>query len=699
MIYPNNKARLILQAESAECGLACIAMLCSHHGRSESLSELRRRFPTSLTGTNLRRLIVIADAIGFTSRAVKCEINELPSLSVPCLLHWNLDHYVVLQRATRKQFTVLDPACGLRKLSGRDISRHFTGVALELTPAPKFEKKKIREQVELRDLWARCSGLQQVLMQLFFLTLLLQIFGLAMPVASQLVIDDAIGRGDRDLLFSIAIGFGLFALMQSGIELLRGFIQLHAGQRLSLQLTGNLMRHMLKLPIEFFERRHVGDILSRYGSLGPVQEFLTGGITGAVLDTLMMIPAGVIMLMYSPLLAAVVVVGILLVLLVESVTFGRSRRYMDEYLSLSSKTQSTFLETIRAVRAIKIAGRESERHGMWQNALTDQQNLSFRQAAFNLWGGAGFGLTMTLQSLLLLYLGATEVIGGHLSLGMLIAFQSYAGQFSGRTKSLVHQFFAFRMLGLHLERLSDIVHADPESEATLPIFAGPLRGNIDIRNVEFRYSPQDPWIMRNVNLNISAGERVALVGPSGGGKSTLLKLLTGLYQPVEGEVIVDGLPLTTSGLRAYRDQIGVVMQDDQLLSGTIADNVAFSDSHIDMDRVEEVCRVAHIHDEIASLTMGYHSLVGDMGSSLSGGQKQRVLLARALYRRPRILFMDEGTANLDVGLEDEILAQLSKLGITQIMVAHRQAVIDFAQKAFLVGHCSVAELKSPAPVP
>jgi ATP-binding cassette subfamily B protein RaxB len=687
--------RVVLQAENAECGLACIAMLCSHHGRSESLSELRRRFPVSLTGASLKRLITVSGALGFSSRAVKCDIDELPRLDVPCLLHWNMDHYVVLQKASRKTFTVLDPARGLRKLSTGEISRHFTGVALELTPAPHFEKRKARERVELRDLWSRSSGLFRVLMQLFLLTLLLQAFGLIMPIANQLVIDDAIGRGDRDLLLSVIVGFGLFALMQSAIELLRGYIQLYAGQRLSLQLTGNLIRHMLRLPIEFFERRHVGDILSRYGSLTPVQDFLTSGITGVLLDAIMVVPAGIIMFMYAPLLSAVVIAGVLLVLIVEVATFGRSRRYMDDFLSLSAKTQSLFLETIRAVRAIKLAGRESERHVTWQNALTDQQNLSFRQSAFNLWGGTGFGFTMSLQGLLLLYLGAIEVIGGHLSLGMLIAFQSYAGQFATRTRSLLSQFFAFRMLGLHLERLSDIVHAAPENGvADVPLLVRPLKGEIEIRKLDFRYSPQDPWILRNVNLHVAAGERVVFVGPSGGGKSTLLKVLTALYSPVEGDLLVDGVPLAAYGVRVFRDQIGVVMQDDQLLSGTIADNVAFSDSQINMERVEEVCRRAHIHDEIIRLPMGYYSLIGDMGSTLSGGQKQRVLLARALYRQPRILFMDEGTANLDVGLEDRILADLGASGITQIMVAHRQAVVEFADKAYLVSGGSLVELKS-----
>ena len=685
MFYPDGKMRIVLQAESIECGLACLAMIGSHFERRESLSELRRRFPVSLNGTSLKSLISISDSLGFSPRAVRCDIDELGKLDMPCVLHWDLDHYVVLQKVDSKHVTIIDPARGRRKLPIGEVSGHFTGVALELTPAPNFERKKTPEKVAISDLWSRMSGFKPILAQLFFLTLILQAFALIMPVANQIVIDDVMGRGDKDMLMSIIVGFAVIAVVQTAVDLLRNFIQLHAGQRLSMQLAGNLLKHMLRLPTDFFERRHVGDILSRYGSLDPIQKFLTGGIIGVGMDIIMVVPAAVIMVMYSRVLSLLIILDILIVVVVSAATFGRNRRFTEEAIALSSKTQSIFLETLRAVRAIKISGRETERHGIWQNALTEQMNLSFKQSVFNLWGSSGFSLIMVIQGLLMLYLGATAIMKGDMTLGMFMAFQSYAGQFSDRTKSLIGQFFTFRMLGLHLERLGDIIHADQEVGIDGGgIMAHPMRGELEIRGVEFRYSPQDPWILRKVNLHVKPGEKVVLIGASGGGKSTLLKLLTGLYQPVEGEFLIDGRPLRSLGLKAYRDQIGVVMQDDQLLSGTIADNIAFFDAQIDITQVEDVCRLACIHEEIIRLPMGYHSLIGDMGSVLSGGQKQRVLLARALYRRPAVLFMDEGTANLDTKLEEQILENLTNLGITQIMVAHRQAAIEFADRAYVV---------------
>ena len=284
-----------------------------------------------------------------------------------------------------------------------------------------------------------------------------------------------------------------------------------------------------------------------------------------------------------------------------------------------------------------------------------------------------------------------------LTLGMFFAFQAYAAQFSGRVSGLIGAFFTFRMLGLHLERLADIVHAEPERGLSgASLLSKPLHGEIEARKLRFRYGQYDPWVLNGATFKIGSGEAVAIVGPSGGGKSTLLKLLIGIYDPTEGEVLLDGHPMRALGLREVRGSFGVVMQDDQLLSGTISDNVGFFDAHIDMDRVEEACRLAHVHDDIMKTPMGYLSLVGDMGSILSGGQKQRILLARALYKQPAVLFMDEGTANLDPELERRIIGSLSALNITRVMVAHREATVRGADRVLLVDNGVVTEIAGAA---
>lgn len=685
--------RVVLQSEAAECGLACVAMVASHHGRRESLAELRRRFPVSLGGSTLKSLIAIADGLGFSARPVRCELDELKQLETPAILHWSMDHYVVLHRVGRKHIVIGDPAKGERKLSIEEVSKHFTGVALELVPAAHFEKRERIERVRLSDLWGRISGLKRFLIQLFVLTLMLQAVGLITPLASQLVIDDVIGRNDRDLLIAIVVGFGALLIIQTTIDLLRGFIQLHAGQRLSIQLSGNLLKHLLRLPTEFFERRHVGDVMSRFASLGPAQSFLTSGLVGVVLDAVMVIPVVVVMLLYSPLLTALVFGNLAVIFLVRVATFPSVRKMAEENLNLGAATDSIFLETVRGARAIKLAGREAERHGLWQNAVTEQQNAAFRQGSFSLWGDSSLGLWKGLHGIAMLFFGALQVMNGNITLGMFFAFQSYAGQFSDRVSNLIGAFFSFRMLGLHLERLADIVHTDTERGLDGPAeLSKPLQGGLEVRNLKFRYGQYDPWVLKDVSFTVEPGEAVAVVGPSGGGKSTLLKLLVGLYEPTEGELLVDGYPMRALGLRAVRDRLGVVMQDDQLLSGTIADNIGFFDARIDLERIERASRLAHVHDDIMRTPMGYHSLIGDMGSILSGGQKQRLLLARALYKEPSILFMDEGTANLDPELERRVMASLSELNITRVMVAHREAAVRGADRVLLVDNGVVTEI-------
>jgi len=644
-------------------------------------------------GSSLKTLMVIADALGFSTRAIRCELDDLAQLQTPAILHWSLDHYVVLRRVVRTHALIADPARGERRLPLAEVSKHFTGVALELTPAPNFEKKANIERVKLGDLWSRLSGFTPFLIQMFLLTLLLQAVGLVTPLASQLVIDDVIGRGDRDLLVALAVGFGALVLIQNAISTLRGFIQLHAGQRLSIQLSGNLLKHLLRLPTDFFERRHVGDVMSRFGSLGPAQSFLTSGLVGIVLDAMMVIPVAVIMVLYSPVLSALVALNLIVIFAVRAAAFPVNRRLTEENLNLGAKTDSVFLETVRAARAIKIAGREAERHGLWQNAVAEQQNAAFRLGSFGLWGGSSLGIWSGLHGIAMLYFGALQVMNGNMTLGMFFAFQAYAGQFSDRITSLISAFFTFRMLGLHLERLADIVHADPERGSDGPAFlAKPLCGAVEMRSLRFRYGQYDPWVLDDVSFSIAPGEAVAIVGPSGGGKSTLLKLLIGVYEPTEGDVLVDGYPMRVLGVRGVRDRLGVVMQDDQLLSGTIADNVGFFDAHIDMDQVERACRQAHVHDDIMRTPMGYHSLIGEMGSILSGGQKQRLLLARALYKKPEILFMDEGTANLDPELERRVMTSLSELNITRVMVAHREAAVRGADRVLLVDKGTVTEI-------
>jgi ATP-binding cassette subfamily B protein RaxB len=694
---------MILQAEAAECGLACLAMVAAAHGQRHTLSDLRRKFSASLKGTTLKSVMDMADGLGMVGRPLRLEVDELVSLKPPCVLHWNLAHYVVLKKAWNGPGGVWaiihDPARGVRKVAPAEIGRSFTGVALELTPTPAFTKKKHIERVRLTDMWSTLKGLKGPVIQLFMLALVVQVIGVFSPMLNQLIIDDAISKGDMDLLTTIGMGMVILLLIQTGIGLLQGFVGMYLGTQLSFQMQSNLLRHALRLPVAWFEKRHIGDIMSRFGSLGPVQGFLTSVPIGATLNVIMLVVGGTMAVLYSPLLFGCVIATMLIPLIVQAVTFPWVRRKTDEGISLGAVASTTFMETLRGARTFKLFGKERERVSQWQNDTAASVNNSVTMQRVGLWGGAGLGIVTGLQGVAVWWLGAKQVIDGTMSLGMLMAFQSYAGQFSGALSGLIGLYFQWKTLELHLERLADVVHEDPEVGVDEPIQEGRLfEGRIGADKLSFRYATHEPLVFKDASFSIDPGQFVAIIGPSGGGKTTLMKVLLGLLDPTEGEVKVEGVGLKNFGVRTFRHRIGAVLQDDRLLAGTIADNVSFFDADLDMAKVEECLAKACVLDDILKMPMGTMTLVGDLGSTLSGGQQQRVLLARALYREPTILFLDEGTANLDPETEARVSETLRGLSCTRVFVAHREAAIAGADRTLLVAGGTVTELTEQAQV-
>ena len=680
---------VVHQAEAAECGLACLAMVAAYHGHRIDLSVLRRRFAVSLKGASLQALIDAASELSLVARPVRAELEALPTLQVPAILHWNMNHFVVLAKATKTHVILHDPARGRVRLTMEDVSRHFTGVALELRPAPDFRKKEDIQPVRLSDFWSRISGLKGSMARAFILSAVLQVFALITPLYQQMVVDDAITKQDSHFLMVLALGFGMMGLMTLAVTHLRAYAMLYFSNALGFQMTVNLFRHLLRLPLEFFEKRHVGDITSRFGSLSHVKELFTNGIVSVVLDGVMAVGTLIMAFLYSVELTLIVLGFLAFGFLVDWIAFPIIKHKNEDILNLSAKEDSTFLETIRAARAIKIFGQESARESHWQNRKAETLNAQLSLARFNINLGSATDLVGLGQTILVLYIGAHHVIDGAMTLGMLFAYQSYSGQFSSRMNAVIDEIINLRMLKLHLGRLADIVHTPPEiapDTAATPATARRkrLKGDIELAGVSYRYGTHEPWTLRQVSLRIAPGEMVALVGPSGAGKTTLLKILLGLLRPQDGEVRIDGKPLNALGPQAYRSNIGAVMQDDQLLSGSVADNISFFDPLVDMERVETCARLAYLDKDIAAMPMGYNSLVGDMGTTLSGGQRQRLLLARALYRKPRILFLDEGTANLDEQTEYQIARVIRHLPITRVVIAHRPALIAAADRVLAV---------------
>ncbi len=676
-------AGVVLQAEAAECGRACIAMICRHHGRRIGLRELRRRFPLSLKGSSLPDLMRIAAALGFRPRALRVELGELGKLALPAILHWDLDHFVVLARCGRSRAVVLDPATGRRRLHLREVSSRFTGVALELAPAAGFVPGGRADDVPLGRVLGRIRGLGRGLALVGTLSLALQALAVLGPFFLQWVVDQVLVSADRDLLAVLATGFALVLLLEVAVGTLRGWTVTHLSASLALQWTGNVFAHLVRLPLEFFERRHLGDVVSRIGSVRAIQRTLTTSFVEALVDGLLAGLTFLVMLLYSRSLAALALTAVAVYAGVRALAFRALRERTARQLVAGAKQQSYLLESIRGIQSIRIANVEAERDAVHANVLTEAVNQELGLARLSVGIAAANRLVFGLERIAVVWLGARLALDNAFSAGMLVAFLAYQDQFAARVAALVDKGAELRMLRLHAERLADIVLTEPAAPSCATRPAQRLEsGAIEVSGVAFRYAEGQAWVLHGVDFTVADGEFVAIVGPSGCGKTSLVKLLAGLLAPTRGRIRIGGAAPAATGAR--EGGIAAVMQEDHLFAGTIADNIALGDPVPARGRMDAAARLAAVHEEIAAMPMGYESLVGDMGTSLSGGQKQRVMLARALYRRPRVLLLDEATSHLDLGRERAVNAAIRRLPMTRVVVAHRPQTIAAADRVLVL---------------
>jgi ATP-binding cassette subfamily B protein RaxB len=649
-------------------------MVADYHGYEVDLNGLRQRFSISSAGVSLRSLMSIADQLGFSSRAVRLELEGLAALTTPAILHWNFNHFVVLREVRRGRAIVHDPAYGERTLSLAELSKSFTGVALELYPSASFEKIQAKSPLKMSMLWSRTRGLVTAGVQILLLTAMLQMLAFVAPFQIQLTVDRAITHADTSLLLVLALAFGGVAVIQALTDALRNWALQLFGNLFAFQVVGNLIRHLLRLPTAFFEKRHVGDIISRINSTSAIQDLLTRGIVTSLLDGVMALAAAALLFFYSPAMASVVIVALAINCLLSSILFPIARARNEEQMVAAANEQSNLIETVRAATTIKMLGCEAERESAWRNLYGRFINSTISLRRVEIIGNCLQAIVTGIQTVVVIYIGARMVIDARgFSLGMLFAFLSFRQTFTDRAQSLVTQWFQFRLARLHLERIGDIATAKPEAQDALA--ETDLAGKIELSDVSFRYGDTDPLVLRNITLAIEPGEFLAITGPSGGGKTTLLKLLLGLHNASSGEIRIDDRPASAPLWRRLRTTAGIVAQDDRLLSGSVADNIAFFDPDLNMDEVRAAATAAQVHDDIMKKPMGYMTMIGDMGSALSGGQRQRVLLARALYRRPSLLILDEGTANLDPETEELIAELVASMSITRIVVAHRPALV------------------------
>jgi ATP-binding cassette, subfamily B, bacterial CvaB/MchF/RaxB len=693
---------LILQTEASECGLASLAMVARYHGFDCDLNYLRRRYQASLRGMTMAQIVRIGESLNLAHRPLRVEMSALKQLQTPAILHWDFNHFVVLVSVTANKVVINDPARGRRTLTHAEVSRRFTGIAVEFSPTKEFKPERARTPLRVSQLWTQSSGLTRTLLHVLALSLVIEFFAVLIPLFLQIVVDQVVVSADRDLLTVIGVGFVLLAIFHALTTWVRGWAVTHLSTKLNVQLVTNLFAHLLRLPLNFFERRHIGDLVSRFSSVDFIQRTLTTSFLEAVIDGLMVIVTLGMMLLYSVKLTLVAVGAAALYCVLRWVLYRPLRDATDEQLVHASKQQTHFIETMRGMQAVKLFNAQGSRTSVWQNTLVDNINAQVRMQHLTVAWRGGNTLLFGIENVVVIWMGALLVLGSAgFSLGMLYAFLAYKLQFITRIGNLIDKAIEFKMLGLHLDRIADIALAQPEPRiegaATLETQREFAHTGLEVRNLSYQHGPTEPFVFQNVSFSVAPGQLLAITGPSGVGKTTLTKVLLGLLPATEGDVVAGGVEIKQMGTEAWRERVGAVMQDDQLFMGSIADNICMFEATFDQARIEEAAKRVGLHDDILRLPMGYNTLIANMGTNLSGGQRQRLYLARALYRRPVFLFLDEATNQLDREREQQVMDTVRTLGLTTVVIAHRESTIRMADAVIQLDSSSQSSVTRTLP--
>jgi len=676
-------------SELNECGLACLAAISAYFEGEPGLAEIRRLAVPSGRGETLLELRNLAERIGLSARGVKVGVGALAQLAPPAILHWDMNHFVVLERVTKNGIVIMDPAAGRLAVAWAAVDKSFTGVALETRVSPTWRKARgPGRKVSVLDFLAPLGQWRNDIALIVALSLLMEVLVLIAPLQMQLSIDSALQGSDGRLVWVLAIGFTLVVLLQAAISVVRAWTLAVFGARVGYELKDRFVRALHRKSARFFLKHHSADILSRSRSVDTIQSLVTAQLLQALLDGVMSIAIIVVMLLAVPSMAAVVVVFAALNLLA---TAGLRRAAIDvsrRSLRVAAQADSYFLENARAARAIRLFGKELVRASVWRNKFVELTNLGLADGRLTMFSSQASQLTNGLGNAALIALGTWLVLANSITLGTMMMFFLFRAFLVERLNRAVLYAMELRRVRTNAERIEEVMADEPggdDARGEKPFMVGEAGAvRVEVKDVWFRYGNDSPWILQGASLVVEPGEAVAITGPSGSGKTTLLHLMIGLLEPSRGEVLINGREVRTIASADLARVIGVVMQDDILFQGTVADNVSFFDAPIDMARVARAARQANIATEIEAMPMQYHSLLAEAAADISGGQKQRLFIARALYHAPRILFLDEATSHLDSASEALVSRAVAAMDMTRVLVAHRRETIAIADRVLAV---------------
>jgi ATP-binding cassette subfamily B protein RaxB len=688
---------VVLQAETSECGLACLCMVLGYQGHGIALTELRQRHPSG-AALSFQDLLSMAEGFGLSGRALRVEPTDLAHVTLPAILHMDFDHYVVLEAVRKNNYAVIDPARGRMTLASKVFGRRFTGVLLELQPGVEFRRRSLptRTLLSVPAPTLQLGRIMPSLAGLFALSLCIQAFALISPFFLQLVVDEVLIAMNVELSLLLVLAFAAVHGVSALTQWFRGLLTIHLGNHLSYLLAADLMRHLLNLQPVFFQRRSVGDIVSRFGSLRPVQEFISEQAIGLLLDLLMMLGTLVMLAAYLPMAAGYTLIVLATFLLIQYLLAQPLRRFNQEYLVVDAEAQSHFVESIQSMESIRRYERQSRRCHDWLNLTTEALNARMHAGRIQLMAETARYLMGGATTLGIIYLAIDHVLSASISIGMLYAMMTYANHFTGAALSFTRGWQALLMLSLHSQRLGDITESPGDKRVPLERTAGTAMAEIQqvvLRNVSFSFEACAYPLLDRLSFTIEENASIAITGPSGCGKTTLLSLLLGDRQPTEGEILVNQRPLA-AGLTAI-SVTSTLMPQDGLLQANVIDNITCLDEAPDQERMIRAAHLACIHEDILKLPLAYREMLSESHCLLSAGQRQRLLIARALYRNRGLLLLDEATSHLDIGLELKVMSNiLAQPGIC-IFITHRDSVAALADRVIELGNGSESD-REPA---
>jgi ABC-type bacteriocin/lantibiotic exporter with double-glycine peptidase domain len=682
----------LTQMSMVECGVASLAMVLSYYGRKTSVSEVGNKWKVGRDGLSGRALVQVARSYGMRVRPVSLPNSDFRFVKLPAIIHWEFNHFIVVERWSPKWVDVVDPALGRRRLTSKEFDEGFTGVVIILEPGAHFDRHSSSARASIGTyLFQYIQHAPATALQVLVTSILLQLFGLFLPLLTKVVIDQVLPFRIANVMILLGVGILMLLLMQAVATLLREWSLVYLQARTDMHMMLNFCEHLFMLPYSFFQQRSSGDLLARLSSNTVIRDILSNQLISTLLDGGTVTIYLIILLWQSPPFAVLtLLIGLLQVILLL-VSYRPISNLTSRELAAQGISQGYLTEALAGIGTLKAAGAEHQALDRWSNLYFEQVNLSARHRYFSATIGTALATLRSLAPLALLWMGTLQALNGSLSIGTMLALTALAAGFLAPLNSLVSSGQQLQTVQAHLERIADVTMAKPEQDRETVQQPPKLTGSIRVENVSFQYAADGEKVLRGINLTVMAGQKVAIVGTTGSGKSTLGKLLLGLYTPTEGSILYDGIPLQNLDYQQVRRQFGAVMQDSSIFSGTVLQNVAFNDPAMENAQVVSAAQAAAIHEDIMQWPMGYETYVAEGGSALSGGQRQRLALARAIASRPAILLLDEATSHLDVVTEQRVEENLHNLACTQIIIAHRLSTIRNADIILVMDRGSIVE--------